>query len=67
MSIVNKLNNNDKNSSPVNQNNREEFILIQQEIEYLLELIKNSMFKGEQLETIYNIVYKLQQQYLSQK
>ena len=67
MSIVNKLNNNDKNSSPVNQTNREEFILIQQEIEYLLELIKNSTFKGEQLETLYNIVYKLQQQYLSQK
>jgi len=67
MSIINKLNTNDKNSSPVNQDNREEFILIQQEIEYLLELIKNSTFKGEQLETLYNIVYKLQQQYLSQK
>lgn len=65
MSIINK-NNTNTSSSPVN-NNREEHILIQQEIEYLLELIKNSMFKGEQLETIYNIVYKLQQQYLSQK
>ena len=64
MSIINKLNN---NSSPVTQTNREEYILIQQEIEYLLELIKNSMFRGEQLETIYNIVYKLQQQYVSQK
>jgi hypothetical protein len=66
MSIINK-NNTNNSSSPVNQNNREEFILIQQEIEYLLELIKNSTFKGEQLETLYNIVYKLQQQYLSQK
>ena len=66
MSIVNK-NNINNSSSPVNQNNREEHILIQQEIEYLLELVKNSMFKGEQLETVYNIVYKLQQQYLSQK
>jgi hypothetical protein len=66
MSIVNK-NNTNNSSSPVTQNNREEYILIQQEIEYLLELIKNSMFKGEQLETVYNIVYKLQQQYLSQK
>ena len=64
MSIINKLNN---NSSPVTQTNREEYILIQQEIEYLLELIKNSMFKGEQLETVYNIVYKLQQQYVLQK
>jgi hypothetical protein len=65
MSIINK-NTTNNSSSPVNDN-REEHILIQQEIEYLLELIKNSMFKGEQLETIYNIVYKLQQQYLSQK
>ena len=66
MAIINK-NNTNTSSSPVNQNNREEHILIQQEIEYLLELVKNSMFKGEQLETVYNIVYKLQQQYLSQK
>ena len=64
MSIVNKVNN--TNSSPVN-NTREEFNLSNSEIEYLLDLIKNSSFPGSHLETLYTIVYKLQQQYLSQK
>ena len=64
MSIVNKLNT--TNSSPVN-NTREEFNLNKLEIEYLLDLIKNSSFPGTHLETVYTLVYKLQQQYLSQK
>ena len=64
MSIVNKLGNTD--SSPVN-NTREEFNLNKLEIEYLLDLIKNSSFPGTHLETVYTLVYKLQQQYLSQK
>lgn len=34
------------------------------EIEFLLVLIKNSNFRGEQLESIYNIVLKLQEQYI---
>jgi len=41
-------------------------ILSKEEIEFLLILIKNSHFKGENLESLYNIVYKLQQQYLNQ-
>jgi hypothetical protein len=40
--------------------------LSKEEIEFLLILIKNSHFKGENLESLYNIVYKLQQQYLNQ-
>jgi hypothetical protein len=40
--------------------------LTPEEIEFLLILIKNSTFKGENLETLYNIVYKLQQQYIHQ-
>ena len=43
-----------------------EFSLTQAEIELLLALIKNSTFKGEQLEILYTIVYKLQNQYLDQ-
>jgi uncharacterized protein Smg (DUF494 family) len=35
-----------------------------QELEFLLFLIKNSTFKGEQIEIIYNAAIKLQQQYL---
>lgn len=37
------------------------------EIEVLLLLIKDSSFKGEHVEKIYNLVYKLQQYYLSSK
>jgi len=35
------------------------------EIELLLALIKQSHFPGESLENLYNLVLKLQQQYLS--
>ena len=38
-----------------------------QELEFLLFLIKNSTFKGEQVEAIYNTAVKLQQQYLDLK
>lgn len=40
--------------------------LTPEEIELLLILIKNSVFKGENLEMLYNVVYKLQQQYIQQ-
>ncbi len=39
--------------------------LSKQEIEFLLVLIKQSSFQGESLESLYNLVLKLQQQYLS--
>ena len=39
--------------------------LNKQEIELLLALVKQSHFKGESLENLYNLVLKLQQQYLS--
>ena len=38
-----------------------------QEIELILLMIKDASFKGEHVETIYNLVYKLQQQYTSVK
>lgn len=37
------------------------------EIELLLVLIKDASFKGEQVETIYSLVYKLQQYYVNSK
>lgn len=40
-------------------------VLNKQEIELLLALIKQSHFQGESLENLYNLVLKLQQQYLS--
>jgi hypothetical protein len=35
------------------------------EIEVILLLIKDTSFKGEHVEKIYNLVYKLQQYYMS--
>lgn len=62
MSLVTKLTNMVK--APSNKSG--EFSLELQEIELLLTLIKNSTFSGSQLEELYTIVYKLQQQYLDQ-
>lgn len=61
MSIINKL------TSKTPSRKVGEFSLEQQEIELLLTLIKNSTFSGAQLEELYTIVYKLQQQYLEQQ
>jgi hypothetical protein len=57
MAIIEK---NKQNSSP----SGEDFNLGQQELEFLLLLIKDSTFKGAELEKLYNLVYKLQQQYI---
>lgn len=37
------------------------------EYEFLFFLIKNSMFKGDQLEFIYNLTIKLQEEYFALK
>jgi len=39
--------------------------LSKEELEILLGTLKNSHFKGEIVETIYNLVWKLQNSYLS--
>ncbi len=38
-----------------------------QEYEFLFNMIKDSNFKGEQLELVYNLTIKLQNQYLLAK
>ena len=38
--------------------------LSKEEIELLLSLIKQTTFKGEHIETLYNLVLKLQNQYI---
>ncbi len=58
LDIVKAKTNAEAVNKPINQ-------LTASEIEFLLVLIKNSNFKGEQLEIIYNIVLKLQEQYIS--
>lgn len=39
--------------------------LTKEEIQFLLELIKRSSFQGESLEGLYNLVLKLQSQFVS--
>ena len=39
--------------------------LTKEEIQFLLELIKRSSFQGESLEGLYNLVLKLQNQFVS--
>ena len=41
--------------------------LTKEEVEILLINIKDSTFKGEHVERVYNLVYKLQQYYISVK
>jgi len=38
--------------------------LSKEEIQFLIELIKRSSFQGESLESLYNLVLKLQNQYI---
>ena len=38
-----------------------------EEFEYIFSLIKNSTFKGTELEIIYSIILKLQKRYLEKK
>ena len=53
----------DKIKNPQKQNNTE---LTPQEIEFLLYMIKEVNFKGENVELLYSVVSKLQKQYLAQ-
>jgi len=59
MSLLNKIQN---MSSSLKE---EDFSLEKHEIEFILLLIKESTFKGEYIETLYNIASKLQKQYIN--
>jgi hypothetical protein len=58
MSIIDKLKSQPK-SQPAIQ-------LSKQEIEFLLGMLKDVSVRGEHVETFYNIILKLQEQYLKQ-
>ena len=64
MGIVSK---NAINTASSSANQVGEFALSKKEIEWLLNLIKDSTFRGVDLEQVYNAVYKLQQQYIQIK
>lgn len=55
--ILDKIKQNDKT--------QQDFSLTKQELEFLLVLIKEVTFKGENVELLYTIVNKIQQQYLN--
>lgn len=42
-------------------------VLTGEELEFLFNIIKNSKFDGKDLELVYNLVLKLQNQYLTLK
>ena len=48
------------------QENTQHSSLSKQELEFLLALIKQVTFKGEDVELLYNVVNKIQQQYTNQ-
>lgn len=60
MGIIDKIR---SNSQPQEQITNQ---LSQQEIEVLLSMIKRTTFLGEDLEPLYNLVIKLQNQYTEQ-
>jgi hypothetical protein len=60
MGIIDKIR---SNSQPQEQTTNQ---LSQQEIEVLLSMIKRTTFLGEDLEPLYNLVIKLQNQYTEQ-
>lgn len=64
MSLIDKIK--QQNIEASQSPERDAFSLSKQEIELLLSLIKESTFKGEHVETLYTMVYKLQQQYQNQ-
>tara|TARA_Y100000114_G_C11642070_1_gene269799 strand:+ start:310 stop:513 length:204 start_codon:yes stop_codon:yes gene_type:complete len=67
MALIDKL----KKSSKVTKVNNPPLLskdsLDQKEITIILNLIKNTTFKGDNLETMYNLVLKLQNQYTNLK
>jgi hypothetical protein len=66
MSLINKNQaNNINNNTSTLENSVDVFALESEEIAYLLQIIKNTSFKGEDVEKIYNLVIKLQNQYIN--
>ena len=56
----------DKLTNLKKDNTTQNSSLSKQELEFLLVLIKQVTFKGENVELLYNIVNKIQQQYINQ-
>jgi hypothetical protein len=67
MALIDKLKPSQKKQKPIQANNPilpSKDSLDIEEITLILGLIKNTTFKGENIETLYNLIVKLQNQYI---
>lgn len=65
--VMGIVQNQNKNNPAQSTSTGQDYSLNKSELEFLLLLVKRSTFLGEQIEEVYNTVYKLQQQYLDIK
>jgi hypothetical protein len=65
MALIDKLQNIGNQPSSVDSSNNSTD-LDPKEIEFILLLIKNSQFRGQDIEFLYNLILKIQKMYLSQ-
>ena len=62
MGLIDKISN--KGNQPVTADSSHLIELNKKETEFLLQTIKNSQFKGEDVEVLYNLVLKIQKLYI---
>jgi hypothetical protein len=62
MGLIDKIQN--KGNQPVTADSSHLIELNKRETEFLLQTIRNSQFKGEDVEVLYNLVLKVQKLYI---
>jgi hypothetical protein len=62
MGLIDKIQN--KGNQPVEADSSHLIELNKRETEFLLQTIRNSQFKGEDIEVLYNLVLKVQKLYI---
>lgn len=67
MGLIDKINKNNQEKliKDIPKNDIEDILLNNDELTFMLKIIKDSTFKGEQIEVIYNLTWKIQQALLS--
>ena len=62
MALIDKIQN--KGNQPIETDSSNLIELSKRETEFLLQTIRNSQFKGEDIEVLYNLVLKVQKLYI---
>ena len=62
MALIDKIQN--KGNQPIEADSSNLIELSKRETEFLLQTIRNSQFKGEDIEVLYNLVLKVQKLYI---